>query len=52
MVGRVIIVIVGGYGVIPVTEMVAAFDGGPSDVGDFKHRLCNLYGVVSSHDLI
>lgn len=50
MIRRMVGVIVGGGSGIMVTEMVAAFNGGPSDVGNFKHRLRHLYGVVCTHD--
>lgn len=48
VVGVAIIVIVGSDGGISVTMMVmvVAFNGGPSNVGNFKHRLGNMYGGV------
>ena len=35
---------------IMMTEMVAAFNGGPSNVGDFKHRFGHIDGASRTRD--
>ena len=43
-------VFAGGKSGIMMTEMVAAFNGGPSNVGDFKRHFGRIYGVSRTRD--